>query len=114
MRFGVIEMTRSGNKIAYKQILLFWVCLLLVAACQNAPAAPPSLPPTALPIAFVPLDVLLKSNIVSAAGETTTAGYLIADSTGVSLVDGLSFADDGTPHLLDNPNQIWLGAGLAP
>lgn len=109
----MLEMTRSGNKFAYKQILLFWAGLLLLAACQNAAAPAPSLPPTAIAVAFVPLDVLLKSNAASIQGETTTAGYLIADSTGISLVDGLSFADDGTPHLLDSPDRIWLGQDVA-
>jgi hypothetical protein len=110
----VLEMTRSGNKIAQKQIQAVWACLLvLLAACQNAAAPVPSLPPTSLAIAFVPLDVLIESNAALTPGQTTTAGYLIADRAGVSLVDGLSFADDGTPRLLDNPNQIWLGPGVA-
>src|SRR5437762_2845249 len=37
---------------------------------------------------------------------------LAADIAGATLVDGLSFAADGTAQLLDNPNQIWLGPGI--
>jgi hypothetical protein len=111
-RSNKLEMTRTGNKFAHKQLLLLWACLLLLAACQNAAVPAPSLPPTAMPVAFVPLDILLKSDAGSAQAETTTAGYLIADATGVSLVDGLSFGADGTPHLLDSPNQIWLGPDI--
>src|SRR5260221_1921652 len=41
-----------------------------------------------------------------------TRPHLIVDRAGALLADGLSFAADGTPHLLDNTNQIWLGVGI--
>jgi len=94
-----------------KHSIIACLLTLLLAACQNA-AAPPSLPPTLMPIAFVPIDVLLKPNAAPPQGAVTTAGYLVVDHTGATLVDGLSFAADGEPHRLDNSNQIWLGAGI--
>jgi hypothetical protein len=111
----MFERTRSCNNIAHKHMRSFVACLLamLLAACQNATApAQSGVPPAPTPIAFVPLDVLLKSDAAPPQGEVTTAGYLVADSAGAALVDGLSFAVDGTPHLLDSTNQIWLGAGI--
>jgi hypothetical protein len=65
-----------------------------------------------MPVAFVPLDLLLQASAAQAADQVTTAGYLIVDRTGAALLDGLSFAADGTPQRFDNPNQIWLGAGI--
>jgi hypothetical protein len=110
----VFEATRSYNNIMHKRMRSVVACLLgmLLATCQNVAAPAPSLPPTLTPIAFVPLDVLLKSDAAPPRGEVTTAGYLVVDSAGAALVDGLSFAVDGTPHLLDNTNQMWLSAGI--
>jgi hypothetical protein len=110
----MFEMTRSYNNIAHKQIFSAVACLLalLLTACQNAAAPAPSLPPTPTMIAFAPLDLLLKSGATPPQGEVTTAGYLVVSSAGVELVDGLSIAVDGTAQLLDNTNQIWLGAGV--
>jgi hypothetical protein len=110
----VFEVTRSCSNIPHKRMGSVVACLLamLLAACQNTAAPAPSLLPTPTPIAFVPLDVLLKSDAAPPQREVTTAGYLVVGSAGAALVDGLSFAVDGTPHLLDNTNQIWLGAGI--
>jgi branched-subunit amino acid transport protein AzlD len=110
----VFEATRSCNSFVHKHTRSIVVCLLamLLVACQNAAAPAPSLPPTPTSIAFVPLDVLLKSNAAPPSGDLTTVGYLIVDRAGAALVDGLSFAADGTPQLLDNPSQIWLGPDI--
>ena len=112
--FIVFETTRSCNNFVHKNTHLVIACLLvmLLAACQNSAAPVPSLPPPPTPIAFVPLDVLLKPNAAPSSGGVTTVGYLLVDDTGAALVDGLSFAADGTPQLLDSPNKIWLGAGI--
>ncbi len=110
----MLKATQACKNIVHKRMRSVLACLLamLLAACQNATAPAPSLPPTPTPIAFVPLDVLLKSGGAPPQREVTTAGYLVVDSAGAALVDGLSFAVDGTPHLLDNTNQMWLGAGI--
>jgi hypothetical protein len=110
----VFETIRSCNNIVHKRMLSVVACLLalLLAACQNTAAPAPNLPPTPTLIAFVPLDVLLKTNVAPPLSDVTTAGYLIVDRSGAWLVDGLSFAADGTPQLLDNTNQIWLGASI--
>jgi hypothetical protein len=85
------------------------VLAIVLMACQNAaaPAVEPS--QAARSIAFVPLDELLASQ---AGGEISTAGYLIVDNAGAMPVDGLGFAADGTPHLLESANQIWLGGEI--
>jgi hypothetical protein len=104
---------RLHKNTVYKRLLSVITCLLALvsAACQNLAAPAPSLPSPPTPIAFVPLDVLLTSTS-RPQGDVTTAGYLVVDSIGATLVDGLSFAADGKAQLLDNPNQIWLGADI--
>src|SRR5580765_5939575 len=105
--FAMLKAGRSRKNIVHRHMrsVVAGLLAMLLVACQNAAAPAPSLPPTPTPIAFVPLDVLLKSG-AAPQGDVTTAGYLVADSAGATLVDGLSFAADGTAHLLDNPNQI--------
>ncbi|MEO7911765.1 MAG: hypothetical protein ABIV47_19130 [Roseiflexaceae bacterium] len=88
-----------------------WLLVLLLSACRNAAAPAPNLLPTPTPIAFAPLDVLLTS-AVPPQGEVTTGGYLVIDSVGAILVDGLSFTADGKAQLLDNSRQIWLGPNV--
>jgi hypothetical protein len=109
--FVMLKTSRSRKKNLHTRMrsVVAGLLAMLLVACQNAATPAPSLPAT--PIAFVPLDVLLKSAAAPQA-EVTTAGYLVADSAGATLVDGLSFAADGTAHLLDNPNQIWLGPSI--
>ncbi len=110
----MFKATRSHKNIEYKRLYSAIACLLaiLLAACQNAAAPAPSLPPTPVPIAFVPLTVLLTSNAAPPQGEITTAGYLVIDGAGAALVDGLSFAADGTAQLLNNTNRIWFGTAI--
>lgn len=108
----MFKATRSRKNILHPRMrsVVAGLLAMLLAACQNAAAPAPSLPPMSTPMAFVPLDVLLK--FAAPQGDVATAGYLVVDSAGATLVDGLHFAADGTAHLLDNPNQIWLGPGI--
>jgi len=112
----MLKVTRSRKNILPQPLRSVVACLLaiMLAACQNAAAPAPSLPPTPPPLAFVPLDVLLKSAAAPPQDAVTTAGYLVINYAGATLVDGLSFAADGQAQLLDNPNQIWLGVGIEP
>jgi hypothetical protein len=114
MELIVFKTTQARKNIVHKRMRSVAACLLalLLAACQNATAPAPNLPPTPTPLAFVLLDALLKSNAAPPQGEVITAGYLVVDSAGATLVEGLSFAVDGTAHLFDNTNQIWLGTGI--
>lgn len=109
----MFEAPRSCNNIMQKRVhsVASYLLALLLIACQNTAAPPPDLQPTAAS-AFVPLDLLLKSDAAPPQGEVTTAGYMVVESAGASLVDGLSFASDGTAHLIDHTNQIWLGIGI--
>jgi hypothetical protein len=109
----MFKTTRFWNNIMYKYTRSV-ACLLaiLLAACQNVAAPAPNRPPSLTPVAVVPLELLLKSDAASAPSEVITAGYLVVDNTGAVLVDGLSFAEDGTPQRFDNTNQIWLGTGI--
>jgi len=111
-RLIMFKATRSWNNIAHRHIACLLVVLLV--ACQNAPMPVQSgMPPAPTQSPFVPLDVLLKSSAAPTQGEITTAGYLVIDRLGGVLVDGLSFTADGTPHLLDNTNQMWIGTDIA-
>jgi hypothetical protein len=111
----MLEATRLEISSWGKRLRFATVCLLAVVlpACQNAAVPAPSLLSTPTPNAFISLDALLKS-AAPPQGDVTTVGYLVVDSAGVTLVDGLDFAADGTAQLLDNPNQIWLGAEIEP
>ena len=106
----MLKASRSCKNLVRKRLrsVAAYLLVLIIAACQNAAAPAPILPSTPTPIAFAPLDVLLKSAAPSQSDVTTT-GYLVVDSAGATLVDGLSFTADGKAQLLDNPNQIWLG-----
>jgi hypothetical protein len=109
----MFQASRFHKNITHTRLRSVIICLLALvfAACQNAAAPAPGLPSPPPPTVFVPLDVLLTS-AARPQGDVTTAGYLVVDSTGATLVDGLSFAANGKAQLLDNPNQIWLGAGM--
>jgi hypothetical protein len=53
---------------------------------------------------------LFRADVVSSK-EVTTAGYLLAESTGTLLVDSVVFEADGRPRPLDSGiDPIWLGA----
>ncbi|HJZ49538.1 MAG TPA: hypothetical protein VKE41_20315 [Roseiflexaceae bacterium] len=108
--FGAIlsPSNRAGGLI---RSILISISALLLAACQDtATPAPTRLPPPS-PVAFVPIGDLIESGAAPPPGVVTTAGYLVVDSAGATLVDGLSFAADGTPQLIENDmDQIWLGA----
>jgi hypothetical protein len=83
---------------------------LLLGACQNVAPAQPATPS---PVAFVPIKDLLKAGAAPTLGEVTTAGYLVVDSAGAMLVDGLGFTAEGAPRLLDSDqDRIWLGADI--
>jgi hypothetical protein len=57
------------------------------------------------------LSDALHASAAQPQQEVTTASYILIDNSGMVLVDGLTFAADGTPHPLSNGAiQIWLGA----
>jgi hypothetical protein len=108
----VFKPIRSCNNIVQKRMrsVVIVLLMLLLTSCQNVAAPASKLAPT--PIAFIPLDALLKPNATPAPGDVTTAGYLVVDRAGATLVDGLSFAADGSAQQLDTANQIWLSASI--
>ncbi len=109
----MFQASRLQKIIMHKRLRAVITCLLafVFTACQNVATPAPSLPSPTPPIAFVPLDILLTS-ATRPLGNVTTAGYMVVDSMGATLVDGLSIAADGKAQLLDNVNQIWLGASI--
>src|SRR5690242_8859672 len=86
-RLSMFETSRSWNNIMQKRVhsVASYLLALLLIACQNTAAPPPDLQPTAAS-AFVPLDLVLKSDAAPPQGEVTTAGYMVVESTGASLV----------------------------
>jgi hypothetical protein len=110
----VLGATYSFSNVAARLMrpALAGVLTLLLAACQNAAApAPIEQPPAPTPVAFIPIDDLLKASVATQS-EVTTAGYLVVDRMGAMLVDSLSFTADGTPRMIEgDASQIWLGAG---
>ena len=61
--FAMLKASRSRKKSVHARMrsVVAGLLAILLMACQNAAAPAPSLPPTLTLIAFVPLDVLLKS-----------------------------------------------------
>jgi len=101
---------RSGIII----ILLITSFVLLLSACQDA-SAPIQLPPTAEPIAYILIPDLLATSQPAGSRSITTIGYVLADQTGVILVDTIVFDADGKPQPLDTGSApLWLGAQLPP
>jgi hypothetical protein len=95
-----------------KHSVFIGLLVFLVISCQNEARPAPNRTSTLTPIAFVPLGTLLRPNAAPGSGAVTTAGYLVVDQAGAALVDGLSFAENGTAQLLGTTNRIWLGAGI--
>ena len=73
-RLSMFETSRSWNNIMQKRVhsVASYLLALLLIACQNTAAPPPDLQPTAAS-AFVPLDLVLKSDAAPPQGEVTTA-----------------------------------------
>lgn len=88
------------------------LALILLAACQEAPASqPPILTPSPATL-ILPGDLLRASPAPNA--EVTTGGYLIDGADGAALFDGLTFEADGRPRpLATNAAPIWLGDSAA-
>jgi hypothetical protein len=112
----VLKTIHSRNDMIQRLMRSVVIGLLafLLISCQNEARPTPSHISAPTPIAFVSLGTLLKLNAAPESGDVTTAGYLVVYQVGATLVDGLSFADDGTAQVLGTTNQIWLGTGIEP
>lgn len=82
--------------------------LLLLAGCSEI-RIPPQIPPTPTPLVFTPLGEAIAGGLPASGAEVTTIGYVVVDSQGTWLVDGLSFSAERTPRPLSGSDeQIWL------
>jgi hypothetical protein len=105
--------TRQCQKISRITItLLITGLVFLLSACQDA-SARIQLPPTAAPISYVLIPDLLTTSQPAGNRSIATIGYVLADQTGVLLVDAVVFDAGGKPEPLETGSApLWLGTQL--
>jgi hypothetical protein len=88
------------------------IIFLLVACSDVSPTI--QLPATPTPFAFTPLGDALAKGAPASGVAITTVGYVVVDTGGARLTDGLSFSAGPTPQpLSDAAGQLWLGTNAA-
>ncbi len=90
------------NFLAMRRLLLLLLFLLLTACGMERPAPPTPVPAPTLPA----LSAILAA---PSPGPVRTFGYLLIDTDGATLVEGLSLTPDGALAPLA-PEGLWLGA----
>ena len=90
---------------------LGWLlALALLSACDLA-SAPEPLPPSPTPPTFMLLADALAAGAPASGAPAAIGGYLLADTAGAWLVDGLVFDAAGQARPLEpGAAPVWLGA----